>query len=115
MRNSQQKKARSEAFDKLIESAGFWLKDFCQKIIPVKFRDSQKGYFGKKGMSLHVDVFFYKVSEAQIKKQIYFTIIYRCDHSTAYIAVIADVVLDQFRKDIPGVTNLYTKMQTKKN
>ena len=109
MRDSQQKKAKSEAFDKLSESAGFWLKDFCQKIIPVKFREGQKEYFGKKGMSLHVDIFFYKVSEEQIKKQIYFTIIYRCDQSTADVAVIADVVLDQFRKDLPKVTNLCTK------
>ena len=59
-------------------------------------------------MSLHVDIFIYKVSEAQMEKQIYFWIIYRCDHSTADIAVIADVVLDHFRKDILGVTNLYT-------
>ena len=52
MRDSQQKKAKSEAFDKLSESTGFWLKDFCQKIIPVKFREGQKEYFAKKGMSL---------------------------------------------------------------
>ena len=42
------------------------------------------------------------------KKQIYFTIIYRCDQSTVDIAVIADVVLDQFRTDILGATNPYT-------
>ena len=53
-------------------------------------------------------IVFYKVSEAQMKKQIYFTIIYRCYRSTADIAVIADVVLGQFGKDIPGVTSLYT-------
>ena len=45
-----------------------------------------------------------------MKKQIYF-IIYRCNHSTAYIAVIADKELDQFRKDIPGVKNLYTNSE----
>ena len=53
---------------------------------------------------------FYEFSEAQMKKQIYFTIIYRYDHSTAD-KVIADLVLDQFRKDILGVTNLYTNSQ----
>ena len=54
---------------------------------------------------------FYKFSEAHMKKQIYFTIIYRCNHSTAYIAVIADKVLDQFMKDIPGVKNLHTNSE----
>ena len=45
----------------------------------------------------------YEFSEAQMKKQIYFTTIYRYDHCTAD-KVIADGVLDQFRKDILGVT-----------
>ena len=54
---------------------------------------------------------FYKFSEAQMKKQIYFTIIYRCSHSTAYIAVTTDKVLDQFMKDIPGVKNLDTNSE----
>ena len=49
-------------------------KDFYQKVSPVKFREGQKEYFGKQEMSFHVDAFFYKVSEAEIKKQIYFTI-----------------------------------------
>ena len=49
MKDSQQKKAKFEAFDKLSESAGFWLKDFCQKMIPLKFREGQKEYFGKEG------------------------------------------------------------------
>ena len=38
MRNSQQKKGKFEPFDKLSESAGFWLKNFCQKVILLKFR-----------------------------------------------------------------------------
>ena len=49
MRDFQQKKDKSEAFDKLSESAGFWLKDFCQKIIPLKFKEGQEEYFDKKG------------------------------------------------------------------
>ena len=43
------------------------------------------------------DIFFYKASNSQIKKPIYFTIIYRCDQSTSDNAVIADVGLEQFR------------------
>ena len=51
MRDSQQKKAKSEAFNKLSESIGFWLKDFCQKIIPVKFslERVKKKILAKKG------------------------------------------------------------------
>ena len=54
---------------------------------------------------------FYKFNEAKMKNHIYFTIIYRCNYSSAYIAAIADKVLDQFMKDIPGVKNLYTNSE----
>ena len=59
-------------------------------------------------MSLHVDTLFYKVSDTQINQQSLFTIIYRYDQNTADVAVIPDVILDQFRKDLPKVTTLYT-------
>ena len=54
----QQKLAKTNAFELLSESTAFWLKDYCQKILPAKYQEGQKEYFGKKGMTLHVDVFF---------------------------------------------------------
>ena len=36
MRDAQQKKAKVEAFQKLDENTGFWLKASCQKVLPVK-------------------------------------------------------------------------------
>ena len=54
----KQQKAKAYAFSCLEkdETALFWLKDYCQKVTPMKFREGQVDYFGKKGMSLHVDV-----------------------------------------------------------
>ena len=58
MRDAQQKKAKEFAFSHISETVGLCLKDFSQKVLPVKFREGQKDY-GKRGMSLH-DVFFTK-------------------------------------------------------
>ena len=33
----------------------FWIKNFCQKILPVRYREGQREYFGKEGISLNVD------------------------------------------------------------
>ena len=102
MRDAQQKKAKIDAFKLLDKETGFWLKDFCQKILPAKFREGQKQYFGKKGMSLHVDIFFLKKDEGtNLKKHIYFTAITRCEQATGDVISIADVVLNQFMKDEP--------------
>ena len=108
MRDVQQKKAKAAVFDKLSEQCALWLKDFGQKILPVKFREGQKEYFGKKGMSLHVDVFFLKKNEV-LYKHVYLTAIYRCDQNTSSVISLSEKVIDEFKKDEPEVTTLYTK------
>ena len=52
-------KAKSDVFNDLHESFAFWFQGFAQ-VLPVKFREGEHEYFGKRGMSLHVDVFFIK-------------------------------------------------------
>ena len=94
-RDAQQRKAKAWCFDHLTEETGFWLKDFCQKILPVRHREGQREYFGKKGTSFHVDVFFF-VKNDQVTKQSYFTSIYRCDQSLVDVLSISDAVLDEF-------------------
>ena len=34
----------------------FCIRDWDQKVIPSKFREGQRDYYAKKGVSLHVDV-----------------------------------------------------------
>ena len=58
--DTQQKKAKSDVFNDLDESSAFGLWDFAQKVLPVTFSEGQHEYFGKRGMSLHVDVFCQK-------------------------------------------------------
>ena len=57
IRDTQQKKAKEYVFASLKENIAFWLIDFCQKVLPVKIRESQQDCYGKKGISLHVNVF----------------------------------------------------------
>ena len=58
----QQKKAKAFAFDSLDEASCFWLKHYCQKILPMTFREGPIDYFGKKGMTLYVDIIFTMVN-----------------------------------------------------
>lgn len=56
--DAQQKKAKAFAFDSLDEASCFWLKDNCQRIMPMKFHEDQLDYFWKRGTILHVDIIF---------------------------------------------------------
>ena len=63
IQDAWQKLAKTRAFELLDEKTRFWLKNFCQNILPAKSRKVQKEYFEKKGMTLHVDVMFTKEND----------------------------------------------------
>ena len=73
------------------------------------YREGQKEYFGKKGMCLCVDVFFYQSKNKNIVKFTYFTAVERCDQGLVDVLSISDVVLEGFKQDVPGVNMLFCK------
>ena len=61
------------AVNLLGEESAFWLKDYCQKVLLSEFCKGEKEYFGKKRMTLHVDVIFFLDSNGDLQKNVYFT------------------------------------------
>ena len=73
LRGVQQEKAKLYAISQLDPSCGFWLSDWAQKVIPSMFREGQRDYFGKKGMSVHVDVLLTKaVASNELMKCVFY-------------------------------------------
>ena len=70
-------------------------------------RESQQGYYGKNGISLHVDVFLMK--QQNLLKHVYFTVIQRCEQGRNDTLILADVVLNEFCEDFPLVSEVYIK------
>ena len=108
MRDSQQRRAKQFCFDNMDKETAFWLKDFAQKVRAQRFREGQKEYFGKKGMSLHIDVFF-RMEGEDLLKYVYFTCIFRSPQTMVDVLNIGDSVLQQFRNDCPNITKLFGK------
>ena len=80
IRDYQQRQAKTFCFEQLDEDTAFWLKDFGQKVLPVRYREGQREYFGKKGMTNHIDVFFLKSGD-DIIKYVYLTFISHCNQA----------------------------------
>jgi hypothetical protein len=91
-------------------SCALWLKDWAQKVLPLSFREKQSDYFGKKGMSLAVDVFFQRNSSGNLTNLVYFTVIFRCDQDMVSTLNVADHVLKQYKMDNPMVTKLFIRL-----
>lgn len=65
-------------------------------------------YFGKRGMSVSVEVFIFKISGAY-HKQVYLVALEKCDQGALETLCIADVVLREFRKDFPQIVRIALK------
>jgi hypothetical protein len=99
--------SKSEVFELLSETKGLWIRDFCQKVLPMRFRERQCDYFGKKGMTLHIDVILCRNENGEIEKKAYFTAAFRSDQD--FQDTLGEHVILQFTKDFPNVKELYAK------
>ena len=109
VRSVQQEKAKVHAMQLLSATTGFWISDWAQKVLHLKYREGQKEYFGKKGMSLHVDVLFQKDEDGQLRKDVYFTSVYRNDQDVVETLCVLDHVLAQMKTGYPNLEGLYRK------
>lgn len=65
-------------------------------------------YFGKRGMSVSVEVFISKALGSHLKL-VYLVALDRCDQDALETLCIADVVAEQFKKDSPHTKQLWLK------
>ena len=77
-------------------------------MLPAKYREGQKEYFGKKGMNLHVNILFLKENQKLVKK-VYFTAVYRCDQGLTDSLCLVTIALDKMKKDFSNLEELYAK------
>ena len=95
LRGVQQDRAKGDEMKCLdnLEYA-FRLKDYA-----IHIQGKQSDYFGKKGMSVHVDVFVQKNEQGKLTKLIYFTVLFRCDQDMLSTLNVAQHVLQQYKID----------------
>lgn len=110
MRDNQQSGARSLAFQtiKNDQNCALLIRDWAQKILEMRHMEAQSHYFGKQGMSLHIDVFFYMENDL-LKKKVYLTVLFRCDQDMVDVLDVGKHVLDKFKKDCPHIHKLMAK------
>ena len=74
--HAQQNKVKTNVFDLLSETTGLWIRDYCQKVLPLEFKESHSSYFENKGMTLYWDVFLLE-ENGTVKKHTFFITAYR--------------------------------------
>lgn len=113
LRGVRQNKANNDVYNLLNNTTSIWIRDWTQKVLPQMFRKSQRNYFAKKGINVHVDVFLFKEEEG-LRKAVCLTVLENCPQDLANTLVVADIVLQQFCADFPHMSDLYLRSDNAK-
>lgn len=66
-------------------------------------------YFGKRGISISVEVFIMKIGQEKYLKHCYLVALDRCEQKMVDTLSIADITLKQFHRDFPQIDKLKIK------
>ena len=108
LRGVQQELGKKALLDKIGPTTCYWLKDWGMKYIPLRYRESTKDWFGKRGISNHIDCVFLQDPEdsTKIKKFTYYTIIDKVNQDGAAVLCTNQHVLQQIQQDFPHIKTI---------
>jgi len=109
IRGAQQDLGKEVMLKKAGRRTIYWLRDWGMKIIPQKYREKQVDWFGKKGISNHIDCVYSKDKTGQLKKVTYVTFIDNCTQDSYAVLCLYKHVLKQIIIDFPEVENIYDR------
>jgi len=109
IRGVQQDESKQFVMSQLDSKSGLLLSDWAMKVLPQSHREKMDEWFGKKGISLHVDVLYFRDTNHILRKMTYFTAIDRCLQDMSSVLCVFAYVIDQIKRDLPNLTNLYTR------
>ena len=107
LRVVNQDKARLDVMDNLSESKVLITQDFAMKFIPVKYREAQKDFFGKRGLSWHVTVVLRKSSSGQLESQSFVHILEGGLQDSLTVVPVMTHVLTCLKNQHPEITEAY--------
>lgn len=77
-------------------------------MVGIKIISNFQDYFGKSGISVHIDVFLIKINDVWIKA-VYIVVLDKCDQDMIETLAIAQIVLEKFNADFPHIKSLLIK------
>lgn len=100
LRSVNQNQARIDLPARLDDESVLIIDDWAMKLIPQKYRESQADWFGKRGMSWHISVVYYRINGV-IHWQAFVHIIESCKQDSYAVVPIMQDVLATLKKEYP--------------
>ena len=108
LRNINQDEARLDIIEALNETSIWLVEDWAMKFIPRKYRESQRDWFGKRGLSWHITVATRRASDPKQLEMMTFTHIFQSGSQDSYavLAIMSDVV-GKLKKIMPHLKTIF--------
>ncbi len=111
LRVQHQDKAKKAVLDALDETSGLLIIDWAMKVLPARYRESMKAWYGKRGMSMAGFVLVTRSNEEEaLQKFTYVVFLDSCSQDTKSVMGLYDYVLQQVHRDFPKIERIYDKM-----
>ncbi len=106
LRMVHQDTARTDILDGLEKDSVLIVQDFAMKFIPVQYREMQKEFFGKRGISWHITVCQTKVDD-NLLAQTFVHIVKSGLQESETVVPIMEHVIQTLKKEHPEIENVY--------
>ena len=107
IRYVNQDQARVDLLENLDRRSVFLVQDWAMKYLPTKYRESQRDWFAKRGISWHITVTTRRGEDEDFEIMTFVHILESCNQDyCAVIAIMADVI-KQIKKAMPQLTTVF--------
>lgn len=109
IRSINQDSAKQNVLKTLDKHSVLLVSDWAMKFVPRKYRESQRDWFGKRGISWHLSVAIRKSPENGLEMLTFTHIFESCTQDSPTVLAIFDDVLQQLKRTIPSLQFVYMK------
>lgn len=104
LRSLNQDQAQLDVIDELDESSVLLVQDWAMKFLPRKYRESQRDWFGKRGLSWHVTVAMRKImATEQLQIMTFVHVFQSCSQDSNTVLAIMEDVIGKLKAIIPSL------------
>ena len=111
LRSVNQAEARVDVIEKLDETSVLLVQDWAMKFLPRKYRESQRDWFSKRGISWHVTVAIRKGLDEEMQmltSMLTFVNVFEsCTQDSCTVVAVMSNVLERLKEIIPALKSVY--------
>ena len=107
LRCVNQDEARVQVIEALDESSVFLVQDWAMKFLPRKFRESQRDWFAKRGMSWHITVATRKAENREVQMMSFVHVFQTCSQGSCAVVSIMKDVIGKLKSRMPQLESVF--------